>query len=125
MSEHLTNAESIAKKLQDLAAANRANSRSGDEVIIDQVAEFGGLLVVLAKHLDQAQHTIRKLTGWIAGLTVVLVILTALLVFDALQQHLENRSRSENVIPRPAVSQSANLKTVKCAGEKSNWRFLC
>jgi hypothetical protein len=51
--------------------------RSGDEVAIDQLAVFGELLVVLARYMDRAQNTIK----W---LTVVLTVLTAVLVIDAL-----------------------------------------
>jgi hypothetical protein len=80
MSDNLRQASELVEKLQALAKQMplpRPNlPRSGDEVVIDQLAVFGELQVVLARYMDKAQRTIKWLT-W------VLTVLTALLVFEA------------------------------------------
>ena len=76
MKSDLDQASELAAKLQELAKQQslpRPNiPRSGDEVVVDQLAVFGNLLVVLARYVDGAQTTIKRLT-------VVLTVLTALL----------------------------------------------
>jgi hypothetical protein len=84
----LEEASKLVVRLDELAKQAKLPSpnlpRSGDEIAIDQLAVFGRLLVILARYMDRAQTTIK----W---LTVVLTVLTALLVVDALVrlfQHL-------------------------------------
>jgi hypothetical protein len=84
MKSDLDQASELVAKLQELAkqiALPRPNiPRSGDEVAIDQLAVFGNLLLVLARYMDGAQTTIKRLT-------VVLTVLTALLVVDAFARY--------------------------------------
>ena len=79
--DDLKHASELVTKLQTLAKQiplPRPNlPRSGDEVVIDQLAVFGDLLVALARYMDRARNTIK----W---LTVLLTVLTAVLVVDAL-----------------------------------------
>ncbi len=81
MRSELGDASELIAKLGELAKSGRtaygpAVPRSGDEVVVDQIAVFGELLVVLARYMDRAQKTIRNLT-------LVLTVLTALLVIEA------------------------------------------
>jgi hypothetical protein len=69
-SELVAQLEKLAKE----APLPRPNlPRRPDEIAIDQMAVFGALLVELAKYMDAAQRTIKKLTFLILILTVVLV----------------------------------------------------
>jgi hypothetical protein len=76
MKEIMSEAPELVGRLEELAREAKGvggkGGRSGDEVIIDQMAVFGELLVVLAKNLDEAQGTIVRLTWVILFLTFVL-----------------------------------------------------
>jgi hypothetical protein len=83
MRDHLKRAATLVVKLQELAKENSPIGsdrprRSGDEVATDQLSVFGELLVVLARHLDQAQQTVARLTWALVALTAFLVIDAAL-----------------------------------------------
>jgi hypothetical protein len=62
MNKHLREAEAYASRLRELANENHVPGRSGDEIATDQIAEFGGLLLHLARYMDDAQWTIKALT---------------------------------------------------------------
>jgi hypothetical protein len=73
--DDLRRANELTRRLQELARENqpkRGEVRGGDVIATDQLAAFGELLVVLARHLDDAQQTVKRLTVVIAGLTAVL-----------------------------------------------------
>jgi len=66
MTSELALASELTGRLQELAKQIKLPApnlpRSGDEVVIDQLAVFGELLVVLARYMDKAQKTIKNLT---------------------------------------------------------------
>jgi hypothetical protein len=75
---HLVRAEALVRELHELSkqhvpAPDRPR-RGGDEIAKDQVAVFGELLVVLARQLDGAQQTVKRLTWVLTALTAFLVI---------------------------------------------------
>ena len=86
MHDHLRRAEALVANLQSLS--KQQGSRSGDEIATDQLAVFGELLVVLARHLDDAQQTVRRLTWALTALTILLVVLTIVLVAEAISRFI-------------------------------------
>ena len=85
--------------LTDIVAEGKDHeSRSGDVVIMNMIAKFSTLLVVLGRELDNAQRTVARLTWAIFFLTVVLLILTAAQVYFA---YVGTKSDS---VPSPALS---------------------
>jgi hypothetical protein len=87
-------ADELVTRLQALARENAGSpSRSGDVIATEQLAAFGELMVVLARQLDQAQHTVKNLTWIIFVLTVLIAADAGIRVYDHFKPPVATQSK--------------------------------
>jgi hypothetical protein len=78
MAEELDEATKLVSELETLAKELRWSRpqdmpRDADDLAIYQLAVFGKLIVLLARYMDRAQTTIKRLTWVLTAMTAVLV----------------------------------------------------
>jgi hypothetical protein len=78
MAEELDEATKLVSELETLAKELRWSRpqdmpRDADDLAIHQLAVFGKLIVLLARYMDRAQTTIKRLTWVLTAMTAVLV----------------------------------------------------
>ena len=79
-------------KADDLVGELRKLTQGTDRAnvgIVQQLAVFGELLVLLGKDLGKAQRTIARLTVVIAVLTTLLLVFTGILTIEAVVRWTE------------------------------------